>query len=166
MRLFKTAIVATVMASALAGAGLEQPAFAEFPGPVSDSLSFIGSGTFSPGLDLDDTAICDAPDPQTVTFAASAVLAGDEGATLAGLNFNGFDAVGCPNEGQGVGTLGGFASGNVSFVRNGPVMTLTGLLVISPTGDTDSIFAAACIVVPTTVNPTTSFAFVCTAALS
>jgi len=162
MGFFKKAAVATVMATAVVTMVGQGGAFGDTL-PVSDVTAVVGTGTIFPGLPTSGCA------PQTdITFNGTGALVGDELAVPGTVTFDGNSGSFCEslNSGQGTGTIGGtFASapGGISYVRNGPVVQVSGSGTVGT--ETHTAIAAVCIFVPTSFNPVTSYALACAAAL-
>jgi hypothetical protein len=128
--------------------------------PVSDAVAVVGTGTIAPGL---PTTGCQSN--QHVNFSGTlTVTAGDETSTT-NISFDGnSDICETLNAGHGSGTLAGGASGTVTYSRTGNVVTITGSPVIN--GEGHSVLAAACVFIPTSANPVSSYALACAAALT
>lgn len=151
MGFIKKAAVATAMATAVVAMVGQGGAFGAAAGAA------VGTGTIAPGLTT-------TPTPQTsVTFGGSVVYASTNGSTavLAPVSFNGA-SVGneTVQQGQGGGNLSGALAGPVTYARTGNLVTLNGTI------NGGAILAGACIFVPTSVNPTVSYALLCAAATS
>ncbi len=167
MRSIKKLAVVAVVAAAFTGLVSQGSAFACgtpscLPEPVaSDAGVVLGTGTIAPGLTT-------VPTVQTsVTFDSSLyVIAGDEGVSdgTVGIHFAGSsDVAETLNAGHGSGTLSGALGGTVVYSRTANVVTLSGTINAGSDPDGDTLRAAACIFVPTTVNPVTSYALLCAA---
>jgi hypothetical protein len=153
MGFIKKAAVATALATAVVAMVGQGGAFADGDiGPFSDAGVAIGTGTITPGL---TTTSC----TQNVTFTGTVVTDGDEGVNTGGVSFGGA-SVGCEtlNNGQGTGNLSGALAGAVDYTRIGNLVTLSGTI------NGDPVLAGACLFVPTSVNPVTSYALACAAA--
>jgi hypothetical protein len=159
MGFFKKAAVATAMATAVVSLVGQNGAFAD---TVSDAVVAVGTGTITPGLPTSGCAV------QTdITFTGNGAVVGDDGVTApASVTFDGNSGSTCEslNSGQGSGTLGGTFSANVTYQRTGPIVQVFGSGNIG--GKPHSPIAAVCIFIPTSVNPVTSYALACAAALS
>ncbi len=162
---FKKAAVATAMATALVAVVGQGGAFADV---VSDAGVLTGSGTITPGLPTTGCAV------QTdIDFNGTGALVGDDTTIPATVNFDGNSGSLCETAelGQGSGTLGGtFASapGAITYQRIGPIVELFGNVVINGRVHTGLLLGldAACIFVPTSTNPATTYSLVCAVALS
>lgn len=144
----RIAAVAAAMALALSFTG-GSIATADV-GPVSDEAVIVGSGTITPGLPS-----C-FPD---VTFSGTIALAGDE--TLNGpVNFFGTGSI-CETAlaGRGNGNVGGVVAGNISYDRQGTLVTLSGNLDVN--GELHTIVSGECDFTPTSANPISTFTLVC-----
>ena len=138
----------------LAAAAFAAPASAH---DVTDVAQVVGTGGISPGLSA--TACL----PQRVTFSGTAVNVGDH-AGVYSIAFSGGSS-GCETVavGNGTGTLSGGVSGTVNYSRVGNIVTLTGSGAVN--GAAHHITSAVCEFVPTSANPTTSYALHCTVTL-
>jgi len=129
-------------------------------GPVSDVAVVVGTGTIFPGLPTTGCA-----NQTAVKFGSTlAVIAGDD-TTTGSVSFSGSSSI-CEtlNAGHGSGALTGNAAGTVTYDRNGNVVTITGSVVIN--GENHDLFVAACVFVPTSAGPVTSYALVCATVLT
>jgi hypothetical protein len=128
------------------------------PGPVSDVVAVVGTGTISPGLPCTGC---------TIDFGFSALVVGDdEPGLFTGCTFHGTSS-GTEDEfgGAGSGTLGGCAAtGTVTYTRTGVLVQVNGNDV-TINGEKHVIRTSALVFVPTSVQPTTSFAVVGTVVL-
>jgi hypothetical protein len=159
MGFFKKAAVATAMATAVVAMVGQGGAFAD---TVSDAVVAVGTGTITPGLPTTGCAVQTAID-----FNGTGAVVGDDGVTApATVTFAGNSGSTCEslNSGQGSGTLGGTFTAAVSYQRTGPIVQVFGTGNIG--GKPHTPIAAVCIFVPTSVNPVTTYALVCAAALS
>ena len=161
MGLFKKAVVAAAMATAVASMVGQGGAFAASP---RDAASAAGTGTISPGLPTTGCAV------QTdITFNGTGVVEGLDGQNSAAtFNFDGNSGSVCETlgSGQGSGTLGGTltsAPGGISYTRTGSTVQVSGTVVFN--GATLSA-TAVCQFAPTDNNPVTTYRLTCHATLS
>jgi len=149
MRLSRRGSILIVALASLMGLLGQTGALAVSPG------TFVGTGTFAPGL---LTSLCQA---QTSVTFDSAVLeyVSTSPPTVSVTSQVHFEGVsyGCETtlSGSGHGTLSGGLAGSVGYVRIGNLATLSGSI------NGGAVFAGACILVPTTVDPVTSAAWYC-----
>lgn len=149
MGFIKKTVVATALAAAVVAMAGQGGAFAVAGGGA------VGTGTITPGLG----AGCF----QSVTFDSFVLVYADTGsATVSATSNTHFDGAsdGCEtlNAGEGHGNLSGGLAGAISYKRVASLVTLVGTI------NGGSIVAGACIFVPTSVLPVTSFALACAAA--
>ena len=125
-------------------------------GPGADVAVVTGNGTIRPGLSTECTV-------QAVTFSGSAEVLGTHPGTYS-VSFSG-GSISCETNGfgAGTGTLSGGVSGTVNYSRTGNIVTLNGSGAIGTHART--IIAAVCEFVPTSVDPTTTYALACQVAL-
>ena len=155
MGFIKKAAVATALATAVVAMVGQGGAFA------LGGASAVGMGTIAPGL----TTSCPPWSQTSVTFD-SFVLVYADAARLSvnaggSTHFSGA-SVGCETvqKGQGAGTVSGGLAGTITYQRTASLVTLGGTI------NGGAILAGACIFVPTSWNPTTTFALACVAATS
>jgi hypothetical protein len=129
---------------------------------VSDVASVSGSGMISPGLPTTGCAV-----QTSVTFSGTATVQGDEAGTYS-VTFTGGSGTTCEtlSSGAGTGTLSGGVSGNVSYSRNGNIVTLTGNSIQVGSSPAHTITAGVCQFVPTNANPVTKYNLTCQVVLS
>ena len=146
------------MRKSVLAAALFAPLVMISPATASPNVAVVvGTGTIAPGL-------VEACLPQTVSFDGTAVAAGTHAGVYA-IDFDG-NSFGCETvqAGAGAGILSGQITGNVTYSRLGPVVTLTGSGQLN-SGPTHVIIAGACEFVPTSVRPITTYALACELAL-
>lgn len=145
-RLRRAAVAAATFAP-LALPGLQPPAAA-----VENVGSFVGTGSYSPGLSATGCAA------QSVAFDGTLVLAG----TAAGVypvSFRGYSDF-CESllSGSGTGTFSGGVSGTVRYSRVAASVTYTGHLTV---GGRHLVHTWHCAKVKTSVNPVSTYVKQC-----
>lgn len=120
----------------------------------------VGTGTISPGL---PTTGCE--DQDDVIFDGTAVAVGTH-AGVYSIHFDGASSI-CESllTGAGSGVLTGQITGNVTYSRTGPVVTLSGSGQLNG-GPAHSILAGVCEFVPTSINPVISYVLSCQLAIA
>jgi len=148
MGFFKKAAVATAMATAVVTMVGQGGAF----GASAAAGGAVGTGTIAPGLPTTGCA-----NQTSVTFDSFVLVYTDTAPTVSTANTHFAGASnGCEtlNAGQGSGTLSGGLSGWVDYVRIKNVVAISGTI-------NGTAAAGACLFVPTSVNPVTSYALAC-----
>jgi hypothetical protein len=159
MGLKKMAVVAAIVAPVFGFASAANAA---------DAVALVGQGTITPGIPGTGCA----PSKPHVTFGSQVgVAAGTDApnAQLATVNFDGDSTAACASAASdsGVGTITGTATSAtnaITWSRTGLVVTVSGPVTFS--GGGHSILEAVCVFVPTSAQPTASYALACEAVLS
>jgi hypothetical protein len=151
MGFIKRTAVATVLATAVVAMVGQGGAFG-----VAGAVA-LGTGTITPGLSTACTVQTDLTFDSTLLVYAST-----SGPTISDTGATHFDGAssGCETAtfGQGSGILSGELAGAVTYQRIANIMTLDGTI------NGGVILVAACIFVPTAINPATTYALACVAA--